>query len=267
MNKLFFSNAIVRTNYKLFTGKDIQEILLKIFGADGPAIIDARGPQSIEDLSVGSDYMNRAVLLRPTVPRISLYGNENSPVHYRLASSATFADKPNFFPDVFRNARGVYNAYYISHLIGLSPLRLWQAAGWKAGRDFIDRHSETQYNNLIGATRTEEITSCYTTFTCSYDWYYPNCSNGNFTYQCNSCWREVCEPRTRTYNEVSDGFINKSSQTGDRTLATDSRWSASQEFELREVNHLQYDNHPNSISRLRNIFNGVNVNEVFIRSQ
>lgn len=265
--RLGIGAIMVRTAYKLFTGRDIQEILLALFGADGESIIDSRGPQSIEDLSVGSSYMQTAVQLEPSVPHISLYGNENSPVHYRLMSSARFENKPDFFPNVFRDAKGVYNSYYISSLVLTNPLRLWQAAGWKAGRDFIDRQSEAQYNDLIGATRTEEITSCYRTFTCSYDWYYSNCSNGNYTTQCDDCWREVCESRTRTYNEVSDGFINKSSQLGESTLITNSNWTADRAFELREVNHLQYDDHPNSIARLRNIFDGVGVNPVFIRTR
>ena len=254
---------IVRAGARAFTSSRLQEVLFEESGIDN-ILFPIANNTSVRDLQVGSPYMQQATRLQVNVPNISLFGNENSPVHYRLASSF-FLESDEVLPKALRDARGVYNTFYIKNVaLYLSPINVWKASGWKAGRDFLDK-SEKEWNSLIGATRTESITSCYNTFTCAYDWYYPNCTNGNYQSACDNCWRNVCEPVTRVYNEVSDGLLNASTQKGESSLAILSNWNADKSFEVIGANHNEYNNHPNAVNRYGLIFQGQEVNSVFIR--
>jgi hypothetical protein len=253
--------VVVRAGVRAFTGRELQEVLTE--GSTG-MLDDLAASPSVADLAVGSNYMRAAVALNVPQHKISINGNEERPVHYRLASTAAF-NNDELLVGAVETARGLYNTKYIKNLLIFGPIGVWRAAGWKAGRDYLDEHSETGWNNLIGATRTEETRSCFTSFTCSYDFYYSSCTNGNYTPSCDNCWREVCQDVQRTYNEPSDGLIHESSQTGARTLTINSNWRADNTFEALGANHNEYDSHPGAQNAFSDIFDAAGSVDPFFR--
>lgn len=128
---------------------------------------------TLQDLAVGSsaiqninDYTDN---VNPNIPRITIWAEENSPVHWRLMSTEMFGDDIRFVR-IMRNIRGVYNAYYIMNLSSgaiftiagffdpanfiAAALFYYRASQWKKGRDWFD-DSENIWNALIGSTRRE----------------------------------------------------------------------------------------------------------------
>ena len=223
---------IVRAGTRAFTGRALQEVLLDEVGFD-QIVLDAFGNQSTADLAENSGYMNQARNYNVTIPRISIYGNENSPVHYRIASS--FIGTPdNFFPEIVRRARGVYNAFYIKNVATFfTVINIWKASGWKAGRDYLDNGSEKGWNNLTGATRTEFRRSCYDVWICGDDYScYENIETFEDFLACEEqCYEEQCRTITQHYNQPSDGLLHLSTQIGERTNATTSNWRPNVTFE------------------------------------
>ena len=205
--------------------------------------------------------MNRAREYTVTTPRISIFGTENSPVHYRLASS--FTGRPDtYFPDIIRKARGVYNTFYIKNVAtAITIINISKAAGWKAGRDYLDEKSEKGWSNLIGATRSESRTYCNETLVCDPEFYYTRCVGGpinpNDAFECNSCWQRVCTTSTERYNEPSDGLLNRSTQTGQRTVGFTSNWNPNVNYEIVGANHSEFNEHPNAQTRFNRIFDGL----------
>jgi len=90
-------------------------------------------PQTVADLSVRGNYMRRARNYSITMPKISIYGAENSPVQYRLVSSYGRHDDGKI-PRKISEAQAVYLSYVIKNSIQFaSPLMLWRASGWRDG--------------------------------------------------------------------------------------------------------------------------------------
>ena len=170
--------VIVNHDIKNYTGRDIGELVEQIAMDNMPVVI-LEGP-SPNDMRVGSDYMDDARNYNVRVPNISINGNEQSPVHYRLASTA-MGNPEQVMPEVVRDARAVYNAFYIANLATFfNIITTYWAAGWKAGRDFIDDDSEKGWNVLTGAIRTESRRSCYDVWICGDD---NSCYDNIVTYE------------------------------------------------------------------------------------
>ena len=109
------SYIIARAQTRTFTGRQLQEVLLNEIGLDN-LVLAAATNNTVVDFTTTGNYMNQARQYNVTIPRVSIYGTEASPVHYRMASSF-IGFRDTFFPDIFRAARGVYNAYYIKNLV------------------------------------------------------------------------------------------------------------------------------------------------------
>ncbi|MGF1636802.1 MAG: esterase/lipase family protein, partial [Cyclobacteriaceae bacterium] len=215
------SYIILRVGTRAFTGRALQEILLDEVGFDN-LILNEFGNASSNDLAENSAYMNQARNYNMNIPRISIFGNENSPVHYRLAST-TIGQPDNHFPDIIRQSRGVYNAFYIKNVATFfNIINISKAAGWKAGRDYLDNGSEKGWNNLTGATRVERRQSCFEDWVCGDDY---SCFQNIVTYEdyleCEElCYTTICRTITQHYNQPSDGLLHQSTQIGERTHGT-----------------------------------------------
>jgi hypothetical protein len=253
--QFYATYIIVNTSLRAFNGRNLAEVILDA-ALDNVPLGLLEGP-SPTDLREGSAYLNNARMYSTNRPKISVYGNENRPVHYRLASSA-IGQPDVFLPNVIRDARGVYNAFYIQNLAtSYNILNAYRAAGWKAGRDYLDEKSETGWNNLIGATRTESKRSCYTEFVCPDYSCYDNINSYEDYLACQArCYQERCQTTTVRYNQSSDGLLHESTQTGQNTHATRSMWAPNRVFEARGVNHNEFDDHEESNRILNDIFNG-----------
>jgi hypothetical protein len=160
-------------------------------------------------------------------------------------------------PEVIRDARAVYNTFYIANAATFfTVINAFRAAGWKAGRDFIDDDSEKGWNVLTGAVRTERRRSCYEVDVCGDDY---SCYDNIVTYEdylaCQElCYEERCRTITQHYNQSSDGILHSSTQLGQRTNATTSRWSPDVTFEAVGANHSEYDNHAGTRGHFNTIF-------------
>ena len=262
------SYIIARAQTRTFTGRQLQEVLLNEIGLDN-LVLAAATNNTVVDFTTTGNYMNQARQYNVTIPRVSIYGTEASPVHYRMASSF-IGFRDTFFPDIFRAARGVYNAYYIKNLVSsINILNISRAAGWKAGRDYIDSKSEKGWNNLIGATRTESRRSCSETLVCDPDFYYSNCYGGTGNPNapgCQNCWQTECRTYTEYYNEPSDGLLNRSTQMGQRTNSLASNWNPNVTYQIVGANHSEFNEHPNSRTRFNRVFDGLDNAPVFFKT-
>ena len=129
-------------------------------------------PTTIEDLEQGSPTINAINYYTDhqnhTIPRISIWAQENSPVHWRLFSSASENyDNDTEFAEKVNVARAIYNGFATdNHTLGVINIFLDPAMAaryffisrqWKKGRDWID-NSETIWCSLIKTTHQVQET-------------------------------------------------------------------------------------------------------------
>mgnify|MGYP006125963201 CR=1 FL=1 len=129
-------------------------------------------PVTNEDLKVGSPIINAINDYNSNLPKISIWAEENSPVHWRMISSNLHGNDTQFVNTV-NTARGVYNGFYAYNtsmavvtgvagfwnpfLWGLTATYTYRATQWKKGRNWID-DSENIWSSLIKTTRREPQT-------------------------------------------------------------------------------------------------------------
>jgi len=129
-------------------------------------------PVTNNDLRVGSQTINDINDYNTNLPRISIWAEENSPVHWRMISSNLYGNNTKFVNTV-NTARGVYNGFYIYNTSlavvtgvfgfwnpfawGLTATYTYRATQWKKGRNWID-DSENIWSSLIKTTRSEPQT-------------------------------------------------------------------------------------------------------------
>ena len=129
-------------------------------------------PVTNNDLRVGSQTINDINDYNTNLPRISIWAEENSPVHWRMISSNLYGNDTKFVNTV-NTARGVYNGFYIYNTSlavvtgvfgfwnpfawGLTATYIYRATQWKKGRNWID-DSENIWSSLIKTTRSEPQT-------------------------------------------------------------------------------------------------------------
>lgn len=149
-----------------------------------PAIGFASGLTSptAQELRVGSQAMQTVNSNLTTKPHISIWGDEQSPVHWRLAGSYATGNQDD--QQVVDIANGFRNAYHAQFLVNQSitgflavfgffhpqawimvPVYQLRALAWKQGRDWLDR-SEDQWNGLINCHRWETRTITVPMTTC-----------------------------------------------------------------------------------------------------
>ena len=124
------------------------------------------------DLKEGSTTINQINAYSTSIPRISIWAEENSPVHWRMISSTLYNNDTKFV-NMVNSARGVYNGFYITNTSlavvsgvfgfwnpaswGATALFSYRASQWKKGRNWID-DSENIWSSLIKTTRQEQET-------------------------------------------------------------------------------------------------------------
>ena len=129
-------------------------------------------PVTNNDLRVGSQTINAINDYETNLPRISIWAEENSPVHWRMISSSIYGNDTQFVNTV-NTARGVYNGFYVYNtslavftgvfgfwnpfVWGATALYGYRATQWKKGRNWID-DSENIWSSLIKTTKLEPQT-------------------------------------------------------------------------------------------------------------
>lgn len=245
--------------------------LREIFRND---FIGTYGEDTIDDLAEGSEYMNDIRTFSSPTPRVYIWGNENSPIHWRLLSSTLRQNnnqgwqngEDQEWADIARNFADVYEANAIANAaasvaaaIALNPSAVyfaWVSLEWKAGRDYIRTTSESDWANLIGAESGYVYnSSTYVTNVCTNEYYYGTCGQ----YQdplvrqaCqNNCFQTVSYTYTFAVQSRSDGQVAGYSQRADA-----SQWQvpAQNQYEAVGVNHIEMRGHSNMTGRLRDVF-------------
>lgn len=166
-----------------------RENLCDFFWDELNGIIPNAGSPTLQDLRLTGDFMSNQNTglnqFQSSLPRISIWGNENSPTHWRLLSSYVtmdalgVANSDVLIPAVAHQFRGFYNHHFIMNTsfaiasAGLGFLNPWafvavpyfayRAVQWKKGRDWFD-NSESIWNALIVCQGSYTLTFTETTY-------------------------------------------------------------------------------------------------------
>jgi pimeloyl-ACP methyl ester carboxylesterase len=181
---------------------------------------DFGGMATINDLKVGGAGVEQDKAATPTLtPKISIWGNETTPIHWNFLSTITETDVVEMADDLST----FYELSFFLHL-GIGAANWYNAWGWWSfyaafewynGWDWIDNDSERIWNNLIGSDAV--VSQCFTlpSSFCSYPDDRCDDTPSNWQY----C-QVICTPVEATVcvqvhnNGISDAFIPATSQRG-----------------------------------------------------
>ncbi len=109
-----------------FLGCDITTSLLPSVIADELKINNFGGATTISDIAIGGAGIRAEQALAPTAtPKISIWGNENSPTHWNITATSTKKDIPN----IAACTSDFYEIHYWFYLArGCGAW--WNAWGW-----------------------------------------------------------------------------------------------------------------------------------------
>lgn len=232
-----------------------------------------QGGQGATDLAEGSDYMNNWTNRNQQTGtnKINIYGNENAPTVWRLASVAIgngsggddeqYVSAARTAGDISEVAMwaniaiGTYEAIITWWCGGCAGWYFFYAAdGWRQGMNWWRDDSDSNWQNLIGSGIPASRTVCYQQM----NWQgFSDCMNnaGNPSAYM-SCQQQntydVCYTYNSSVNGLSDAFIKASSQSG-----YNSEWSNNAvRVEALGVNHLEMKDHPNMVIIYNDTFDG-----------
>ncbi|TAK36738.1 MAG: alpha/beta hydrolase [Saprospiraceae bacterium] len=228
---------------------------------DGIFQAQAAGP-SPADAALGSPFLTTLNSAGPNIPAISIRGNENSPVHWRLLSSFdTDNEDDTKYVEIANLMRNIYNGFYIYHLSGavvggvfgfinpvawvVAAIHAWKATQWHKGKKWFDQ-SESIWNGLIGCTGGfQDVTVTYTTqvvncncfgYTGSQPWI--DCVMNLCGGSLNGCWQTVTYTTSIAVNNSSDGLFCDQTQLINGL-------PGGNYFEAKGVNHMEETNTTN----------------------
>ncbi|MDA9317077.1 hypothetical protein N9Q58_04095 [Polaribacter sp.] len=233
-------------------------------------------PVTNEDLKVGSPTIDAINDYDTNLPRISIWAEENSPVHWRMISSTLHGNDTQFVNTV-NSARGVYNGFYIYNTSlavvtgvlgfwnpfawGATALYGYRATQWKKGRNWID-DSENIWSSLIKATRREPQTYWVNVwFPCEYP-PLPELDDTSMSRNpdedCGE-WRWVQRTRHISVNYPSDGLLPQYTQELQGiTNSNKYKVNGANHIEVRNMSNSNLSGQPNDATRKR-------FNEIFNR--
>ena len=221
------------------------------------------GSATVNDIKVGGSGIGQDINASPTnTPKISIWGNENSPIHWQLMASQSGDDVPH----IANNLSTIYEVAFFTH-IGIAAYTWWNPWGWWSayaayewygGWQWIDNDSERIWNNLIGSDLV--ATQCYQYPTIIYE-YDENCVDVPRLWR--NCTRTAI-PVTLTRcvqvhsNGISDAFIPATSQRGNGSNSWRVGGSLVIDREAFGVNHSEELDANNAV--MRSIFNEIFAN-------
>ena len=201
----------------------------------------AIGQTSVNDLQLAGGITADMNANPTNLPKVSIFGNEESPVHWNIAT--TTADLRLFGNqvDLAVAADIAEDIYYTMFIVDIvagcvsiaigwwnpwgwvgAAIFFWQADQWKQGYDWLC-DSERMWNVLIGSSVATGQCITYQAYIC----YYPSTSS--------SCWQTRTNCFTSQLTGKSDGFIAATSQTGFNSAS----WVGVPQVEALGVNHFE----------------------------
>jgi|GEM_PF-1488162 len=235
----------------------------------------AFGVQTFDDLKENSAYMNAVnTFSGPYKDRLFIYGNESSPIHWRLASSTlksgsgaswTSTDD-EYLVNLASNFRSIYNTQntlniaaailaYSTFNFGVGAGHTYMASQWRKGRDWLDM-SESYWAGLIGAHGTTYYAGMIDTYEdqCDMPRFEECFGNGDdpVTVDCEDC---TVVPVTYAVwiptQTGSDGLVAVYSQ-----LAEGTPWAVAsgRTYQAVNVNHMEMRGHTHMTAELSHCF-------------
>ncbi len=116
--------------------------------------------QTVPDLSEESGYNQGLYGVSTPTPKLMMWGDEDSPVHVRLAASFGNFDEGTLV-SAWNAVRYIYGAMEdLNRTLGGVPFGLgsrarWRAGEWNAGHEYMFSQSEGEWRALIGASFTQ----------------------------------------------------------------------------------------------------------------
>jgi pimeloyl-ACP methyl ester carboxylesterase len=199
------------------------------------------GQTSVNDLRLGGGISTDMNSNPTNLPKISIFGNEESPVHWNIATKAADIRVFGNQVDLAVAADIAEDVYYTMYVVDIAAgcgaialgfwnpwgwvaagIKFWQADQWKQGYDWLC-DSERIWNVLIGSNIVAGQCITYQAYIC----YYPSNSS--------SCWQTRTNCFTSQLTGKSDGFIAANSQTGFSSTS----WAGVPQVEALGVNHFE----------------------------
>jgi hypothetical protein len=202
------------------------------------------GQGAVTDLQLGGGITTDMNANPTNLPKVSIFGNEESPVHWNIATTTAkqagiqIGGQDIDLAVAADIAEDVYYTFYVVDMVEgslavafgfwnpwawlFAAIKFWQADQWKQGYDwFVD--SERIWNVLIGSNVAANQCFTYQAYIC----YYPSNSS--------SCWQTRTSCNTSQLTGKSDGFIAANSQTGFGSTS----WAGVPNVEALGVNHFE----------------------------
>ncbi|TAF94127.1 MAG: hypothetical protein EAZ46_10965 [Runella sp.] len=201
-------------------------------------------PQTTNDLAEESGYNQGFYGNGTNTPKLIFWGNENSPIHVRLAAGAAGADEEQWVGS-WNSARQTYGAMrdYNYTMRWAFPILLslfnWRGNQWARGYDYLLDQSENEWANLIGGGFSFQQTVTDYLFVGINLEDYDNCiiaANGD----------------PNQIHDQTDGLVPRRSQIAENTA-----WSSNAEIrELAGNNHQEMRTSNRSRFELNRAFDG-----------
>ena len=224
-------------------------------------------PQTTNDLAEESGYNQGFYGNSTGTPKLVLWGNENSPIHVRLAAGSQNANEEQWV-NAWNDARQFYGFKRdVCEIMKwtnfvLFPLWNWRANNWATGYNYLLDQSENEWANLIGGGFTYQQTVTEYVFVGTNLADYDNCivaANGDpaQTQICQDTYFQwVTFQVTMFGRDPTDGLVPRRSQIAENTA-----WSSNADVrELVGNNHQEMRRSDLSRGELDAAFNGNRAN-------
>jgi pimeloyl-ACP methyl ester carboxylesterase len=221
------------------------------------------GAATVNDLRVGGSGIEQDKNAAPTsTPKVSIWGNENSPTHWNILGTASGQNVAQIADDLST----VYEIAFYVHLgVGVANIwnpfgwySLWASYEWYGGWQWIDSDSERVWNNLIGSDmvvqQCVDLTYTYCTFPDSRCAYTPQSWQYCMT-RCTDYTNNVCFNVHN--NGISDAFIPAVSQRGDGSRSWRFNGQIVPERQALNINHLEEIRPFAENNTILNVFDGI----------
>ncbi len=229
-------------------------------------------PTTNNDLKIGSATINslQTHTDNSSIPRISIWAQESSPVHWRMFSTAKYGNDQTLVNKA-NNARDVYHGFFVGNTSTAAALTLaailqpallipagicaFRAIQWKKGRDWID-DSENIWSSLIKTSRIESQPYLALVWV--------ECSNPPTTdrvpdVNCGH-WEYVTRYRNVSVNYPSDGLLPQYTQELQGISSQNKYYvPGANHLEVRNMSNSTLNGQPNDATKAR-------FNEIFNRS-
>ncbi|SHJ52187.1 Lecithin:cholesterol acyltransferase [Reichenbachiella agariperforans] len=250
------------------------EPLLKMLGYGGSITsslnLKALTPNN-SDLAVGSSYMTSIKGFTSSKPKVVVYGDEDSPAHVRIASSAISSGKnDNSYLGEYNALKTSFDAVADSWEPGRFCITYCKkkesiADAWKEGYNYLNSGMEADWNKLIDSYGPPEVVGYRTVrenICDDFDYGPQRRVMREAPIYDESCWVETRQPIYARPLIANDGLLNKNTQTG-----KDSQWTKSNTDIVRApgVNHMEMGEHEESRAILRGALDGERGYDAFFR--